>query len=46
MIQFEKLHKKVKAHDTTLPDGVLAYRILNGANFRIEDKKMCRATLA
>ena len=39
IIQFEKLYTKIKAHDMTLPDGVLAYRILNSANLVIEDKK-------
>ena len=41
IIQPEKLYAKTKAHEMTLPDGVLAYRILNSANLAIEDKKMC-----
>ena len=42
---FEKLHTKIKAHGTELPDGVLAYRVLNSANLSEEEMKLCRATL-
>lgn len=29
----------------TLPDGVLAYRVLNSANLNQEEMKLCRATI-
>ena len=42
---FEKLYTKIKAHGMELPDGVLAYRVLNSANLSEEEMKLCRATL-
>eukprot|EP00112_Aurelia_sp_Birch-Aquarium-sp1_P008508 Seg1939.7 transcript_id=Seg1939.7/GoldUCD/mRNA.D3Y31 product="hypothetical protein" protein_id=Seg1939.7/GoldUCD/D3Y31 len=42
---FEKLYTKIKAHSMELPDGVLAYRVLNSANLSEEEMKLCRATL-
>eukprot|EP00112_Aurelia_sp_Birch-Aquarium-sp1_P025873 Seg886.5 transcript_id=Seg886.5/GoldUCD/mRNA.D3Y31 product="hypothetical protein" protein_id=Seg886.5/GoldUCD/D3Y31 len=42
---FEKLYTKIKAHNMELPDGVLAYRVLNSANLSEEEMKLCRATL-
>ena len=45
LIQFQKLYTK-KDHNLTLPDGVLAYRVLNSANLGEEEMKLCRATIS
>lgn len=46
LIKFEQLYIKIKDHDMTLPDGVLAYRVLNSANLNQEEMKLCRATIS
>ena len=46
LIQFEKLYTNIKKHNMVLPDGVMAYRVLNSANLDSEQKQLCRATLS
>jgi hypothetical protein len=46
IIKFESLNNKIKKHQMTLPDGVLAYRFLHSANLKDEEMKLCRATIA
>ena len=45
VIKFESLNNKIKKHDMTLPDGVLAYRFLHSANLKEDEMKLCRATI-
>ena len=45
IIQFERLHIKAKSHSMEIHDGVLAYRLLNGANLSESHKQLVRATL-
>ena len=40
-----KLHIKAKSHSMEIHDGVLAYRLLNGANLSESHKQLVRATL-
>ena len=46
VIRFESLNSKIKKHQMTLPDGVLAYRFLHSANLKEDEMKLCRATIA
>ena len=45
LIKFEHLYNKIKDHNMTLPDGVLAYCVLKSANLNEEEMKLCRATI-
>ena len=45
IIEFEHLYIKAKQHKMELPDGVLAYRVLNSANISSHHKQLVRATL-
>ena len=45
LVKFEHLYTKIKDHKMELPDGVLAYRILNSANLSNEQMTLCRATM-
>ena len=36
LVKFEQLYTKIKDHQMILPDGVLAYRVLNSANLSNE----------
>ena len=45
LVKFEQLYTKIKDHQMTLPDGVLAYRVLNSANLSSEQITLCRATM-
>lgn len=46
IIQFERFHIKAKSHSMEIHDGVLAYRLLNGANLDESHKQLIRATLS
>lgn len=45
LVKFEQLYNKIKDHQMVLPDGVLAYRVLNSANLSNEQMTLCRATM-
>ena len=45
LVKFEQLYTKIKDHEMELPDGVLAYRVLNSANLTNEQMTLCRATM-
>ena len=45
LVKFEHLYTKIKDHKIELPDGVLAYRVLNSANLSNEQMSLCRATM-
>ena len=45
LVKFEQLYTKIKDHQMVLPDGVLAYRVLNSANLSNEQMTLCRATM-
>ena len=45
LAKFEHLYTKIKDHQMVLPDGVLAYRVLNSANLTNEQMTLCRATM-
>ena len=45
LIKFDSLYNKIKKYKMELPDGVLAYRVLNSANLSDEEMRLCRATL-
>ena len=45
LVKFEQLYTKIKDHKMELPDGVLAYRVLNSANLTNEQMTLCRATM-
>ena len=45
IIEFERLYNKIKNQEMTLPEGVLAYRFLNGSNISENHKQLVRATL-
>ena len=42
---FERLNNKLKKHNMTLPEGVLAYRVLKSANLTTEQEQLARATV-
>ena len=42
---FERLINKLKKHNMTLPEGVLAYRVLKSANLTTEQEQLARATV-
>ena len=42
---FEHLYNKLKVYQMELPDGVLAYHVLNSANLSEENKKLAQATI-
>ena len=44
LIKFAQLYTKIKDHRMELPDGVLAYRVLNSANLTSEQITLCKAT--
>ena len=46
LLKFEHLCTKIKGHKMELPDGVLAYRVLNSANLSNWQMTLCRATMA
>ena len=45
LVKFEHLYTKIKDHQMVLPDGILAYRVLNPANLTSEQMTRCRATM-
>ena len=45
LVKFEHLYTKIKDHKMELPDGVLAYRVLNSANLSNEQMTLCRAAM-
>ena len=45
LVKFEQLYTKMKDHQMILPDGVLAYRVLNSANLTTDQMTLCRATM-
>ena len=45
LVKFEQLYTKIKDHQMILPDGVLAYRVLNSANLNNDQMTLCRATM-
>ena len=45
LVKFEQLYTKIKDHQMILPDGVLAYRVLNSANLTTDQMTLCRATM-
>ena len=45
IFDFEKLYNKVKKNNMVLPDGVLAYHVLNGANLSSKDSSIVKATM-
>ena len=46
IIEFEKRNIKLKEHSITLPDAVLAYRLLHSANIGTEKEQLARATIS
>jgi hypothetical protein len=45
IIKFESMYSRIKKHAMTLPEGVLAYRLLHSVNLRDEEMRLCRATI-
>ena len=45
LVEFERLHTKVRSHDCNYPDGVLAYKVLQAAQLSSEHQKLCKATI-
>ena len=45
LLEFERLHGKLKSHQITYPDGVLAYRLMKAANISHEHEQLLRATV-
>ena len=45
LIKSKQLYTKIKDHQMILPDGVLAYRVLNSANLNQEEMKLRGATI-
>ena len=43
--EFERLYNKARFYDTVLPDGILAYKILNNASTSDSNEKLIRAIL-
>ena len=41
LVNFEQLHTKIKDHQMILPDGALAYRVLNSANLATDQMILC-----
>ena len=46
LIKYDSLYNKIKCHEMEIPDGVLAYRVLNSANLNEDEMRLCRATLS
>ena len=46
IIKFEQLYGKAKSHRMEIHDGVLAYRLLNGAGLSESNKQLVRATVS
>ena len=46
VIQFNLKNSKLKTYKMDLPEGVLAYNLLIGANLSKEQQELCRATVA
>ena len=44
--EFERLHNKIKANNIILPDPVLAYRLLESANFPAAKAELIRTTIS
>lgn len=45
VIEFERLYNKIKAWDTILPDGILAYKLFNNTNISDNHEKLVRAKM-
>lgn len=45
VIEFERLYNKTKAWDMILPDGILAYKLLNNTNISDNHEKRVRANM-
>ena len=45
VVEFGRLYNKVKAHEMVLPDGLLAYKLLNNANISNYHEKLICATM-
>ena len=45
ILDFERLHNKLKSHGITYPDGVLAYRVMKAAGISSEHEQLLRATV-
>ena len=46
IIQFNLRYSAIKTYKMTLPEGVLAYNLLIGANLTADQQQLCRATVA
>ena len=46
IIEFEKRNSKLKENSIELPDAVLAYRLLNGANIGKEKEQLAKETIS
>ena len=44
IVEFERLYYKIKDHKMVLPDGVLAYQVLQSANLSTKQQQLTRAT--
>ena len=44
--EFERRHKRIKAKEMELPDGVLAYRLLKSANISKQKQTLAHATIS
>ena len=45
VVEFGRLYNKAKAHEMVLPDGLLAYKLLNNANISNYHEKLICATM-
>lgn len=45
LVEFERRHTKLKSDNCVYPDGVLAYKVLQGANLSSEHASLCKATI-
>ena len=41
LVEFEQLYTKIKDHQMILPDGMLAYRVVNSANLTTDQMTLC-----
>ena len=45
LIEFERRHAKLKNDNSVYPDGVLAYKVLRGANLSSDHANLCKVTI-
>ena len=46
ILEFENLHNKIRSHEISYPDGILAYRLIKSANLSGYHEELLKATVA